>query len=96
MRSRYLVTYDVTADDRRSKVFKVLRGYGEHLQFSVFRCDLNDVDRARLVADLHPLLDHHEDQILLAELGPVDGRGNTCVTALGRAYRPVERTVVVI
>lgn len=96
MRSRYLVTYDVAADDRRNKVFKVLLGFGEHLQYSVFRCDLNQVDRVRLEAALHPLLDHREDQILLADLGPVDGRGNACVSAIGRVYRPVERTVIII
>ena len=45
MRNRYIVTYDITDDRRRTAVYKCLRGFGDHLQYSVFRCDL--VDRRR-------------------------------------------------
>jgi CRISPR-associated protein Cas2 len=96
MRNRYLVTYDIADDDRRTKVFRTLRGYGDHLQYSVFRCDLTSTDLARAVAALHPLLDHSTDQILIADLGPVDGRGATCVTSLGRRYIAPERSVVIV
>ena len=37
MLNRYIVTYDVSDDDRRNKVFTALRGYGDHIQYSVFR-----------------------------------------------------------
>ena len=96
MRSRYLVTYDITDDDRRTSVFKTMRGYGDHLQYSVFRCDLDESARVRMIAELHPLIEHREDQILLIDLGPVGGRAETCIAAIGRKYLPVERTVVVV
>jgi CRISPR-associated endonuclease Cas2 len=41
MRNTYLVCYDITDDKRRDRVFKVCKNHGEHLQFSVFECDLN-------------------------------------------------------
>ncbi|HRC54315.1 MAG TPA: CRISPR-associated endonuclease Cas2 [Kofleriaceae bacterium] len=96
MRNRYLVTYDITEDERRTSVYKTLRGFGDHLQYSVFRCDLSSTDRARLLAALHPLIDQREDQILIVDLGPVDGRASACVESIGRPYRPPERTVIVI
>jgi CRISPR-associated protein Cas2 len=96
MRNRYIVAYDISDDDRRTAVFKTLRGCGDHIQYSVFRCDLSDRERVTMIAALHPLIEHREDQILLFDLGPVEGRAASCVTALGRAYLPSERTVVVI
>jgi CRISPR-associated protein Cas2 len=96
MRNRYIVTYDIAADDRRNSVFKKLRGCGDHIQYSVFRCDLSESERIAMIAALHPLIEHAEDQILLIDLGPVDGRAASCVNAIGRRYLAPERTVVVI
>ncbi len=96
MRNRYVVTYDISNDDRRNKVFTTLRGHGDHIQYSVFRCDLSDSERITMIATLHPLIDHKEDQILMIDLGPVEGRAATCVNAIGRRYLAPERTVVVI
>lgn len=96
MRSRYFVTYDITDDARRNAVFKALRGFGEHLQYSVFRCDLSDAQRAHLIATLDPLLDHQSDQILVVDLGPIDGRASTCVVSLGRPYANPERRVIIV
>jgi CRISPR-associated protein Cas2 len=96
MRNRYIVTYDVADDARRNSVFKTLRGCGDHIQYSVFRCDLSESERITMIAALHPLIEHKEDQILLIDLGPVDGRAASCVNAIGRRYLAPERTVVVI
>lgn len=96
MRNRYIITYDISEDERRNKVFTVLRGHGDHIQYSVFRCDISETERVSLVAQLHPLIDHKYDQILMIDLGPVDGRASTCVDAIGRKYIAPERTVVVI
>ena len=48
MRNRYLVAYDVSDDKRRTGIFKTLMGNGDHVQFSVFLCDLSDLELARL------------------------------------------------
>jgi CRISPR-associated protein Cas2 len=96
MRNRYIVTYDISDDDRRNRVFKTLRGCGDHIQYSVFRCDLSESERITMISALHPLIEHKEDQILVIDLGPVDGRAATCVNAIGRRYLAPERTVVVL
>ncbi|HET9619796.1 MAG TPA: CRISPR-associated endonuclease Cas2 [Kofleriaceae bacterium] len=96
MRNRFIVTYDISHDDRRTNVFRTLRGFGDHIQYSVFRCDLSDQERITLIAMLHPLIEHKEDQILLFDLGPVEGRAASCVTAIGRPHIAPERTLIVI
>ena len=96
MQNRYIVSYDITSDPRRTAVYKTLRGFGDHMQFSVFRCDLTDRRRVELVAALHDLIDHAADQILMIDLGPVDGRASVCVSSIGRAYSNPERTVVIL
>lgn len=96
MRNRYIVTYDITDDRRRAAVYKRLRGFGDHLQYSVFRCDLVDRRRVELIAALYELIDHATDQVLVIDLGPVDGRAAICVSSIGRAYANPERTVVIV
>ncbi len=96
MRNRYIVTYDITDDRRRAAVYKCLRGFGDHLQYSVFRCDLIERRRVELIAALYELIDHASDQVLMIDLGPVDGRASICVSSIGRAYANPERTVVIV
>jgi hypothetical protein len=35
MRTSYLICYDICDDKRLRKVFQTMRGYGDHLQFSI-------------------------------------------------------------
>lgn len=48
----YLAVYDVTDDKERSAVAKVLEGYGQRVQFSVFECRLTLSARQRLLAEV--------------------------------------------
>ncbi|MBZ0232896.1 MAG: CRISPR-associated endonuclease Cas2 [Deltaproteobacteria bacterium] len=96
MRNRYIVTYDITDDRRREAVYKTMRGFGDHLQFSVFRCDLSEREVVDMTAAVHALIDHTQDQVLLVDLGPVDGRASSCISAIGRPYKNPERTVVIL
>ena len=96
MRSVYLITYDVCDAVRLRKVYKVMRRYGDHTQFSVFRCTLNDVELVRMKSDLTSVINTHEDQVLIVDMGPADGRGERAIVALGRAYTHPERCVIVV
>ena len=37
----YLVTYDVSCPKRWRRVYRLLQGYGDWMQLSVFRCRLD-------------------------------------------------------
>jgi CRISPR-associated protein Cas2 len=47
-RTWHLVCYDIRDDARLRKVARLLEGYGERLQYSVFRCRLTPREEERL------------------------------------------------
>jgi len=96
MRQTYLITYDICDPKRLRQVFATLRGHGDHLQLSVFRCDLSLREHAELRAKLLDILHMQEDQVLFVDLGPADGRARTCIEAMGKAYTHPERLAVVV
>lgn len=96
MRTTFLVCYDIADDKRLRRVFKTCRDYGEHLQFSVFECDLDAMDKARLEAALRQIIHHDEDQVLFVALGPAEGRGDRVITALGKPYVSVDAPCFVV
>lgn len=96
MRRSYLVCYDIADDRRLRRVFKIIRGYGDHLQFSVFECQLTAIDLARLRAFLSSEIHHTEDQVLFVDLGPSEGRGDRVITALGKPYSAVDSPVIIV
>ncbi len=96
MRNSYLVCYDISDDKQLRRVFKIMRGYGDHLQLSVFECQLTRMDLARLEAELSEVIHHEEDQVLFVDLGPAEGRGDRVITSLGRPYVSVDAPCIVV
>ena len=52
MRITYLVCYDIADDKRLRRVFKLCKNYGDHLQFSIFECDLSATEKVRFETSL--------------------------------------------
>jgi CRISPR-associated protein Cas2 len=96
MRTSYLVCYDICDDKRLRRVFKTMRGYGDHLQYSVFECQLTPTDLVRLRAELSEIIHHTHDQVLFVNLGPSEGRGDRVITALGKPYVAVDAPCIVV
>ncbi len=96
MRQTYIVAYDISDPKRLRKVYKLMKGYGEHVQFSVFRCELTHRALVELRSRLGDIIHFGEDQVLFVDVGPEDGRASTSISALGRAYKPPERCAVVV
>ena len=96
MRFSYLVCYDISDDKRLRKVFRAMRNYGDHLQYSVFECQLTPSDLARCRHELAQIIHHKEDQVLFVSLGPSEGRGERVITALGKPYTRVDEPCLVV
>jgi CRISPR-associated protein Cas2 len=94
-RRHYLVSYDISDDKRRGKVFDYLEGRGDHAQFSVFLCQLNPRELAELRADLTATIQHAEDQVLLVDLGPGHNPLDRGIECLGKAFSVRSRVTVV-
>jgi len=96
MRTTYIVSYDIADDKRLRRVFKACKNYGNHLQFSVFECDLSPAERARMESELKALIHHNEDQILFITLGPSESRGARVIAALGKTYSKFDAPCYVV
>jgi CRISPR-associated protein Cas2 len=96
MRSTYIVAYDISDEKRLRMVFKTMRGYGDHLQYSVFECQLTPSDLVRLSGELGKIIHHEQDQVLFICLGPAEGRGDRVITALGKPYTSVDSPCIVV
>jgi CRISPR-associated protein Cas2 len=96
MRRCYLVTYDISEPKRWRKVFKAMKGYGEHWQYSVFFCVLKDVDRVRMQRDLEESMNLKEDEAMILDLGPDESAAREAATFLGQGKPEADKGIVVI
>jgi CRISPR-associated protein Cas2 len=94
-RRRYLFSYDISDDKRRTRAFKILDAWGDHAQFSVFFAELNATELVRLKTRLDSVIKHDEDQVLILDLGPETSPLAEGLECLGRTYHPATRVVVV-
>lgn len=83
MRNVYLVAYDIADDRRLRRTYKKMQGFGDSLQYSVFRCELTDVERQRLKGELWDILDLSQDRVMIVDLGPAGRRGDDCMEFWG-------------
>lgn len=96
MRNTYLVCYDIHDDKRLRKVFRTMRDFGDHLQYSVFECQFTAIDLAKCRHELGEIIHHTEDQVLFIDLGPTAGRGERVITSLGQPYSPIQAPCLVV
>lgn len=94
-RRRYLVSYDISDDRRRDKVFQELQGQGDHAQYSVFFCELTRQELIRMRTTLRTLIHHAEDQVMILDLGRAHRPLLTSLEVLGRNYDPPVRSHIV-
>lgn len=91
----YLVTYDIRDPKRWRKVFRLMNGYGEWLQLSVFQCRLSRRRHAEMLQLLDGAIARQTDALLVIDLGPAE-KVKPRVTTLGGKFEPVARQPVIV
>lgn len=91
----YIVTYDIGEPRRWRRLFKLMHGYGEWLQLSVFQCRLTRRRRVELAAAINEVINHNQDHVLILDLGSVD-RVELRVESMGKTYAPVSREPIIV
>ncbi len=92
----YIVAYDIADPKRWRRIFKLMKGYGEWLQLSVFQCRLTAKQQAELIALLDGIIHHREDHVILLDLGPA-ATVVPRVTSLGKAeFEVIEHKAVIV
>lgn len=91
----YLITYDVCDGKRLRRIHKLLKGYGEWVQLSVFQCRLSRRRHAELMALLDGVIVHKHDHVLILDLGPAE-QVKPRVISLGKTFETVAREPVIV
>jgi len=96
MRRCFLVCYDIRDQKRWRQVFKIMKGHGEHWQYSVFFCVLRDIDRVRMQTALEAEMNLKEDQAVIVDLGADEEVAREAATVLGQSLPEGDSGMVVI
>lgn len=91
----YIITYDIADPKRWRRVFKLMKGYGEWLQLSVFQCRLSRRRHAELIATLDGLILNEHDHVLMVDVGPAD-KVDPRVTSLGKGFDVLVREAIIV
>jgi CRISPR-associated protein Cas2 len=59
----FIVAYDISSDKRRSKVHKILSGFGQWTQYSLFELFLTDKEYVLLQNKLEKILNAEKDSV---------------------------------
>src|SRR5437016_12162001 len=70
----YVVAYDIPDDKRRTKVHKVLKGFGQWTEFSLFECFLTKKELLQMRAKLSEHLDSRTNRLRINKIC------DTCLT----------------
>lgn len=92
----YLITYDVRDDRRWRRLYRVLRGYGEWRQLSVFLCRLSHRRLVDLESAVRDIVAQGEDHVLFVDMGPATGDTTPTVISIGRQFEPILRRPVIV
>jgi len=71
---RLVVTYDISKDKVRNRVFRILEGYGAWKQYSIFELEVTDVQRVQMEEKIRGVIGPH-DRVRIYEL---------CVRCVGK------------
>lgn len=95
MEHLYIISYDISEPKRWRRIFKIMCGYGEWLQLSVFQCRLSQSRLLQLEAGLRKEMNQDEDHVLMVDIGPAEQVAPK-VRSLGKTFEPVTRQAVVV
>ncbi|MCC7201916.1 MAG: CRISPR-associated endonuclease Cas2 [Nitrospirae bacterium] len=80
MTANYLVCYDITNERRLSRVFRLMKQRGIHIQYSVFYCRLTWQNLVELKGKLNGIINPREDDV---RIYPLPGEMKVVVMGLG-------------
>lgn len=92
----YIVTYDIADDKRWRGIFKLMHGYGEWLQLSVFQCRLTRSRHIQLCQSLGELISLSDDHVVIIDVGVAEDVEPKVLTIGKRGFAPIERTPVIV
>jgi CRISPR-associated protein Cas2 len=94
--SGYVVSYDIMDPKRLQRVHKTMKGFGDPIHYSVFRCNLSPKGRVEMIEALTDLIKHDVDRVMIVDLGPLEGRVEERIEFLGVHPSDAERKAIIV
>jgi len=92
----FIVTYDIADARRWRAVFRLMHGYGEWLQLSVFQCRLTRTRHAELLGRLQGTISLGDDHVMVIDIGLAEDC-QPRVQSIGKAaFAAIERRPVIV
>jgi len=92
----YVVSYDIMDQKRLHRVHKTMKGFGDPIHYSVFRCSLTPKSKIEMVAALADLIKHDEDRVMIVDLGPLEGKVEDRIEFMGVHPAATERKAIIV
>ncbi len=92
----YIVSYDIMDQKRLRRVHKTLKGFGEGIHYSVFRCDLTPKGRVEMIVALTELIKHNEDRVMVIDLGPAESSMERRIEFMGVHPEKVNERALIV
>lgn len=92
----YIVTYDIADAKRWRAVFKLMHGYGEWLQLSVFQCRLSRSRQVELLARLAGVILAVEDHVMIIDVGVAESVQPRVQSIGKRLFAAIQREPVIV
>jgi CRISPR-associated protein Cas2 len=89
-----VITYDISGDKQRTRLYKTLRRFGEPVQLSVFECILSASQFEQLTREVAEVLDHEKlERVRYYELC---GECERQTITLGKAFTTKLKDVYIV
>ena len=87
--------YDVRDEQRLVQTYKKMSGYGDHMQYSVFMCDLNSSELIMMKEELEDIMNMKEDSLIIVNVGSVV-QSDIRITTMGVSLETQREPTIVV
>jgi len=92
----FIVTYDIADARRWRAVFRLMHGYGEWLQLSVFQCRLSCARYTELRGRLQQAISNAEDRVMVIDIGIAENCEPRVQTLGKHSFEAIRREPVIV
>ena len=96
MRSLYLVAYDICDKRRLRFMHKTMLGFGDAIQYSIFRCLLSPREKLMMIDAAKSIMNQNEDRLMIVSLGPEGDPADSRVEFIGIRLEYEDRHAVIV
>ncbi len=93
---QYFVIYDIACQKRWRQIYRLMQGYGEWVQLSVFQCRLTKAQSIQLREELRQAMLMGEDHVMMIDVGPAESVNPKVFNMGKRTFEAITRQALIV